>query len=149
MSNVSNAYDAFVARVEAVLPNHARLSNPYAPEQNIEGILKQGWGLGMGSSTNTKRELSCRVSIRREFSLVLTRKFYSREADVTGKASVEKQLMEDQLLVVKDLCANSDLSGLIGVVEFEGDGGIEQVFGEKDQFLALRSTFTAEIWEQA
>jgi hypothetical protein len=149
MSNVSDCYDAFVARIEAVLPNHTRLSNPYEIEQNIEPLMIQGWGLGMGASTNTNRELSCRVSIRRQFSLVLTRKFYALEADAESKASTEKELLEDQLLVIKDLCSNSDLSGLIGVVDFESDGGIEQVYGEKDQFLALRSTFTAEIWEQA
>lgn len=147
MSNFSNLYDAIVDRIEAVLPNHTRLTNPYAVEQNPEGLLRQGWGLGLGAGSNTNRELSCRISIARDFNIVLSRKFYAKESDVENKAAVEKDLFEDLILLVRDFCDNSALPGALGIVSYTSDGGIEQVFGEKDNYLVLRTTFSVETWE--
>jgi hypothetical protein len=147
MSNFSSLYDAIVLRLETVLPNHMRLTNPYNVDQNPEGLLRQGWGLGLGSGSNTNRELSCRISIQRDFNIVLSRKFYAKESDVQNKADVEKQLFEDLILIVRDFCDNSALPGALGIVNYSSDGGIEQVFGEKDNYLVLRTVFTVEHLE--
>lgn len=148
MSNFSDLYDAVVTRIEAVLPNHARLVNPYAVESNPEGMLRQGWGLALAAGTNTNRNLSCRLTFGRTFTVVLSRKFYAKESDVTSKASTEKELFEDLILLTRDFCDNSDLPGSLGLINYESDGGVEQVFGEKDNFLVMRANFAVEHFEQ-
>lgn len=147
MSNFSLLYDAIVDRIEAVLPSHTRLPNPYKVNENTELYLRQGFGVALGAATNTNRELSCRISVGRDFSVVLTRKFYSIESGVSNKESVEKQLIEDQILLIRDFCDNSALPGALGIVSYSSDGGIEYVFNEKDNFLVLNTTFTVEYFE--
>lgn len=147
MSNFSTLYDAIVDRLEAVLPSHTRLPNPYKVDENTELFLRQGWGLALTSGTNPNRNLSCRISTLRSFEIIITRKFYSLESSVTNKEATEKQLIEDQLLVIIDFCNNSSLPSALGVVNFESDSGIEYVSGEKDNFLVLRSVFGVEYFD--
>lgn len=147
MSNFSSLYDAIVDRIEAVLPNHLRLPNPYKVNENTELYLRQGFGVALGPATNTNRELSCRISVGRDFSVVLSRKFYSIESNVSNKESVEKQLIEDQILLIRDFCDNSSLPGALGIVSYSSDSGIEYVFNEKDNFLVLNTVFTVEYFE--
>lgn len=147
MSNFSDLYDAIVTRIETVLPNHTRLPNPYKVDENTELFLRQGWGVALTSGTNPNRNLSCRISTLRSFDIIITRKFYSIEAGVTNKQSTEKELIEDQLLVIRDFCNNTSLPSALGVVNFESDGGIEYVFSEKDNFLVLRSVFGVEYFD--
>lgn len=147
MSNFSDLYDAIVTRVETVFPNHTRLPNPYKIEENNEAFLRQGWGLSMTSGTNSNRQLSCSISIQRSFTISLVRKFYAVESNVDNKVTVEKQLIEDQLLLIKDLCDNSSLDATNSLVDFESDDGIEYVYGDKDNFLVLNSTFRVEYFD--
>ena len=148
MSNFSSLYDAIVTRVSTVLPSHTRLPNPYKIDENAEPLLRQGWGLAMNSATNTRRELSCRVSIRRDFVISIARKFYAVESNVDSKVSVEKSLVEDMILLIQDLCSNSSLPGAFGIVTYESDAGINYVYGSKDPFLVLPITFSVEHMEQ-
>lgn len=147
MSNFSTLYDAIVTRIETVLSSHVRLPNPYKIEENTETYLRLGWGVAMTSATNTKRELSCRVSIRRDFVVTITRKFYAVESNVSNKVSVEKALIEDMILLIHDFYDNTALPGALGIVEFESDAGINYVFSGKDSFLALPITFSVESFE--
>lgn len=147
MSNFSSLYDAIVTRVTAVLTSHTRLPNAYKIDENTELLLRQGWALAMTGATNTRRELSCRVSIRRDFVISVTRKFYAIESNVDNKVSVEKSLVEDMILLIQDLCSNSALPGAFGVVTYESDAGINYVYSGKDQFLVLPITFSVEHFE--
>jgi len=147
MSNFSSLYDAIVTRVVTVLPSHTRLPNPYKISENAEPFLRQGWGIAMGSATNTNRELSCRLSIRRDFTISITRKFYALESNVANKESVEKQLMEDMILLVRDFYNNTSLPGVLGIVGYENDSGINYVLSEKDNFFVLPITFSVEHFE--
>lgn len=147
MSNFSNLYDAIVTRIETVLPSHTRFPNPYKIDENAEPLLRQGWGIALLSATNTNRELSCRISIRRTFEISITRKFYSVEGNVDNKESVEKQLIEDQILLIRDFCNNTDLPNSLGIVDYASDGGVEYVYNEKDSFLVLKSSFECEYFE--
>lgn len=149
MSKISDAYDAIVLQVQNLLPSHVRLSNPYAINENTESALRQGWGIALLSGTNTERNIGCKLSVSRQFSVVLTRKMYANELNVEGKASTEKQLFEDQFTLIQAFESDPTL-GLtdIAALKWESDNGLEFVFGEKDNFLQLNSTFTVEYFEQ-
>lgn len=147
MSNISDLYDEMVTRVSTVLSSHKRLTNPYKIEQNTKGILTLGWGIRLGPMVNSQRTMCPKISLDRDTIIIITRKFIAQETAVTIKADAEKNLMEDQLLVVKDLCDNSNLSGVLGNVDFLSSSEIIQIFGDKDNFIALESTFKAEVFE--
>lgn len=147
MSNFSTLYDAIVTRIETVLPNHTRFPNPYKVEENSETLLRQGWGVALNGASNTNRELSCRVSIRRDFTVSISRKFYALESNVDNKESVEKQLIEDMILLIQDFYDNTALPGALGIVGYQSDAGINYVFTAKDNFLVLPITFSVESFE--
>lgn len=149
MSRASTAFDAFKARVVAVLPNHSELSNPYSLEQNLETAMRQGFGIQILPAENPKRNLSCKLSVRRGMALVLTRKFYASELNRAAKESVEKQLLEDQYLVIKDLEADPTLgvSSVVTRSEWQSDGGIQFVFTDDKPFYSLITNFELEYLE--
>lgn len=149
MSNISDSYDAIVSRVQTLLPSHTRLSSAYSIDENTEPALTLGWAIQIQSGENSKRQLQCDLSIRRSVVIIITRKFYARELDITSKASTEKQLFEDQLLVIKDLEKDPTVNAPSYIAKFEyvGDSGIQTVFSNKDQFLKLETIFTLEYFE--
>jgi len=150
MSNVSTVYDALVTRIGTVLSSHRRLTNPYSIEQNMEQILKKGWGIAWGSGENTKRFLSDINSIKRLFPVIICREYKARELDITTKASTEKLLFEDQKLLITDFKNQNQLTVVQGInhVTFSSDEGIQKVaFEGKDQFLFLTSIFEVEYFE--
>lgn len=143
MSTISSMHDALITRLETVLSGHLRLTNPYDLEQNPERFLNQGYGLAFGAGENTKQIIDCMLSMRMDINISITRQFVGQETDAAGKATVEKNLFEDQLLVIKDFCNNIS----IGTIDFNGHNGIEFIVAEKSNFLALRSTFSIIYFE--
>lgn len=147
MSAITTIYDAMVTRISTILPNHVRLTNPYAISENNDRFLKQGWGLAIGSGVNTEQLLSCQFTTDREFRVIISRQYYAREFDVTSKASTEKDLYEDLHLVVKDLQKHNTLNTGIYIVTYQGDDGIQNVFGERDVFLYILARVTVRYQE--
>lgn len=147
MSKIADIYDAMNTRIAALLTTHTRLLNPYKVDENPSPFLKAGYGVALGSAENSKRMIYPKLSMRRVMTVVLTRKFYATEANVTAKASAEKQLLEDQLLVIKDFEANGALNATAFKTEFVSDGGIEYVSTDTDQFITTQTVFSVEYLE--
>jgi len=145
-TRISSAYDAMITRIEAVLTSHKRLPNPYAVDRNKEVYLERGYGLTIGPASG-QRNILQKVTVSREFGLILTRKFRARPDDEEAKAEVEKELMEDQMLVIKDFEQNSNLNDSVTTVSYVSDSGISSVFPDKGQFLVLETTFQATYLE--
>lgn len=143
MSTISSLYDSLITRLAVALPSHLRLSNPYDLEQNPERFLNQGYGVAFGTGENTKQIVDCTLSMRMDIIVSVTRQFVGQETDHDGKATVEKNLFEDQLLVIKDFCNNIT----VGTIDFNGHGGVEFIVTDKSNFLALRSTFSIIYFE--
>ncbi len=153
MSNISTAYDAIKTRMETLFPvgsGYIQLVNPYDVDENTDSALKLGWGISFGSGTNTKRELSCRLSVARTIDITFTRARFRSEFNVAQQETNEKLLFEDQYLLIKDLekepAINNAVSG-ITVFTFESDGGVESVTGESDAYIKLVSSFNLEYFE--
>jgi hypothetical protein len=149
MSKASDSYDALKARVAAVLPNHFVLPNPYFPEQNSENALRQGQGIKFATALNSRRSLSCQMSVSRQVEVIITRKYYGSELMVANKTNVEKLLFEDQYLVIKEIEKDPTvaISSVVVQTRFENDSGIEFVFNENKPFLMIRSLFSIEYIE--
>lgn len=101
----------------------------------------------MGPGTNTKEFLGCQLSIDRRFDVIHTRRYIALESDAGTKASVEKDLFEDQFLLFDNLESDITLSGVSVNVQFESDGGLEFVQAGNDKFIMIRSQLTVKYYE--
>ena len=150
MSILSDIYDEIVSVLETNYPDHNKLTNPYSIEENNEQALRQGYGLAVGPSQNTQRFTGCKMSIAREFRVIFTRQVYALEQDIDAKQEADKQLMEDQRLLIKEIEKDPQLDvGSNGLTKFvfTEDTGIEYVHPEKQSFIKLETIFIMEYIE--
>lgn len=151
MSIISTAYDAMITRIETVLDvatnGHTRLPNPYKPEENNELFLKKGYGLAILGAENTNRFVNCKFSIQRTMQVVLTRQYFAREDDAVAKSTTEKELFEDQYLLINDFEQDISINGQTMYTRYVTDGGIEYVQQGTDKFLMLRTDVLLEYIE--
>jgi len=150
MSQISTAYDNFLARVAAVLTSGngwKQVPNAYAIEKNPEPYLNQGYAVGFGAGTNTKRLQSRTVSVAREFFVTICRVNDNLEDEVTGIQTAEKALLEDLKLLIADMETNQTLNAGEILCSYVGDGGIESVDGETREILSIKANFLIEYFE--
>jgi len=152
MSKISTGLDAIKTRLGIILPDHIQLSNPYDVEENTDRALNLGWGLGVGSGLNSERHLSCKLSIRRQIIIPITRRIIASELGTTRKETSEKNLLEDQFLVIDDLEKDPTVnnSNVISSMKYVSDGGIIGIArgdGKNDAWRFIRSIFQIEYFE--
>lgn len=147
MSTISDAYDKIINQMNSSFPNHTRISNPYELAENNRLFLTQGFGVALGEATNVQQYTGTKMRIQRTVNIALTLKFYAREMDATSKADTEKTLLEDHFTLIDDFRSNNNLNGTVADFEYQSDGGIESVFAEQDQFLAVVSQYQLDYIE--
>lgn len=147
MSKVSQIYDALATLVATALPTYKKLPNPYDSSANANVILNKGYGIAIGQGSNSERFQDCQLSISRDFGIVLTKQLAKTDHDVSGRASQEKALFEDQFLVIKALETNPQLSGLVAKTFYVGDGGLEILDLETGRYMVLASQINVEYFE--
>lgn len=150
MSKITTIIDALVTFLPSQLPASATEHvNPYAIELNDEFGLADGWSFIIGPVANTNEMASCQLSVEREIVFNRSLKCYGAKEDIALRRSVEKQLLEEQLLWLKEMENDPTLNGALEIATFAGDNGIEQILGEGEvAFLALRSTIQIRYYEQ-
>lgn len=128
MSGISTAHSTIVTRLGSVLTGYTRIPNPYQVEFNPEPLLKKGYGVKVGPAINTNLQIAD-LTLGRDFTVVLSRKVDAHEHDAAARGTAEKSLMEDLLLVIKDLVTNSGLNGdsVVTSTNYQGDSGISFV----------------------
>jgi hypothetical protein len=143
MSKITSLYDYFVDRIEMVLPNHLRLSDPYLFVRNTESEKRQGWGLTVLNGENTFTQISCDLILSQSFQVILTRQVQGRELEINKKVMAEKQLLEDLFLLVQDIESNPTMGYPATVIDgaYQSHGGIEFIPGERDEFVKLTASF--------
>lgn len=147
MSKVSDIYNALNTLVSTTLTSYKKLPNPYVASENANVILNKGYGIAIGAGTNTERLLGCKLSIARDFGVVLTKQIAKTDHDVAGRATQEKAIFEDQYLIIKALEENPSLSGTAAKAYFVGDGGLEVLDLETGRYFVLATQFNVEYLE--
>lgn len=125
---------------------HKQLYDPRIPGLNDTKILNRGFGFYIAEGNNTNRQLSCELSIER--SIIVTNTIVTRgtERDLAIRLAAEKQLFEDQLLLIKEVEMNTSLE-LLGRFKYLNDNGSESVFADQNDYLMINTTFTMEYFE--
>ena len=139
MTQISSIYDLLVTRLTTLYPSHKRLPHAYQIGQNPDTYLDKGWALAVRDGVNSNRIVGCNLSVVRNFSVVLTRKFKSRELDPAKKSDTEKDLLEDLQILMDSLESNTVLDVSLGthLVKYLGDSGIIQVREDQDSYLSI------------
>ena len=152
MSLLSSLIDAIDTRLAVILPSHHVLTDPYQINRNSELSLKQGYGLAINSGTNTNRQIGCALTIQRDITVTISRNFITREFDQATKETTYKNLIEDQLLVIKEFEKDPSISYTLGNkmtnFVFRNDSGIIPVFDGKFDYLMIQSVFSIEYYEE-
>ncbi len=148
MSKVTTLYEDLIAKMVSLYPDHKRLHNPYSVSENNERFLQKGWGIQVLSGNNSQRQVSCQLSVERDFGIVLSRKWFSMEQRTAQKETAEKALLEDQFLLLDAFSGAADqISDAIVRSQFVSDSGILFVTGEKDNFIHVVTLVRIEYFE--
>ena len=148
MTDISTIFDALVTRLTTLYPSHRRLTNPYVLSSNNDQYLAQGWGLATRDGVNTNRQLSRRLSVSRNFDVVLTRRYFAKDLDITKIAIAEKSLLEDLQILQDSFEGTPDLSSGLGnyVTKYNSDSGIIAAKDDRDDFLAIIASINVEYF---
>ena len=152
MSNISGVITALNSRLEAVFPSgsgYFRLHDGVNVGQNANEHLTKGFGMTPGPAINTNRQLDKKMSVARDFIVTNTREVFSAPFDVSSRLTTEKNLFEDQQLLLADIEATPTLGDSSSVVKavYTADNGIETIFDDSDSHLMLRTIINIEYFE--
>lgn len=148
--SITDAYLRFIEVVRETFPANERheLTNPYILEDNAEPIAAAGWGVTALSNTNLQRTASCIYTLGRDVEVVLTNLVVGTDRQMAQRQAVEAKLMEDQIRLIQAIDADGQLHDLLAKNDFIGDNGIEFVFTEKNNYVALVSTWNIEYHQK-
>jgi len=154
MSNISDAFDKIVLTMDTLFPEHLRIHNPYEPEKGSEQVLRKGWGIIFGPGVRrTDRQIGCTYSWQRNMVILQFRQYLGTQLTTDKNASKQKDLMEDQIIMLDEFEKNVQLTqGGTGpdIVRFDPDSdtGITFVFPDRFDFFMIQTTFELEYFRQ-
>lgn len=148
-SKLTPIYADLIAKIESILPAYYRIPNPYSAETNSFQLMKKGYGLAIGPGDNTERNLGCKLSIRRTFTLILVNQVTTTDNHASVRGGLEVSLMEDLYLIIAALETDPDLSQNVIAYKYIADTGIEllQAENQKARFYGVEATLECEYTE--
>lgn len=150
-SKFSTFLDALRTKVPQIteFTSKRELPNPYNPEDNPKGILRDGWGVTISASSSRPDAEFNTVVDQHLVGIVLTREWVSTENNASTIHAVIKQLKDDATTLQRklergDLLAiSSDLESLSYVSTSDPTIGA----GERERWVYLTVNFVASIRE--
>lgn len=149
MSKISDIFDDMNSEIAALLPGATQFPDVLSLDTQPTGYLTFGFGVVFGPAVNTNRELGCKLSIQRSMAVVLTRLIGATDTDTGAFSAAQKQILEDQFLLIRNWEQEVTLANGKAKILFSGDGGLE-VLSTQDQagrFFVLTSDFSVEYFE--
>lgn len=147
MTKIADIYDAIVVKVETVLPTFKRIPNPYEIDENSAILMRKAYGLAIGAGSNTERYVGCFVTWERSYTLAIMTQVVNTENDTTGRAMVEKDLVDSHRDLLLAFEQDSTLGGEVIKAVVTDDSGIEYLTGENGKFLAIEISISVEYQE--
>jgi len=150
MSKLTDSIQGVQAALATLFPSpHSEITNSLRPEQSTENTLKQGFGLRIGRGENSERFASCKRSEFRTLVVINTRQAFAKEFDIELKQATERLLLNDQDLVKARFESDPTVifGGTTANVKWVDDGGIDQVFSDKENFIKIETVLQIEVFE--
>lgn len=151
MSNINQVYSTLRSAIPSItgLASKKELPNPESLRDNNSNILKDGWGIVVGSSNPFSSQEFCRTMDQVNFSIVVTKESFNSVADHTKAFTVNDELLSNLNNIRKRLLA-SDKLGIpqyLDMVNFIGASGIEFVNADKFNIRSITINFSFLITE--
>lgn len=151
MSKISTIHSNFVTLLSTTLgATWSRMPNPYAAGANSELTLKKGYGLAIGPGQpypGRGRMDTASLGLQRSFTVVLSQKVTALESDASGRATIEKTLVEAFYSVLRAVEGDNQLSGQAIKIDYASDSGIVYP-SERARYLTINITFLVVYQEQ-
>lgn len=147
MTKIADIYDAIITKLSTELPTFQRVPNPYSLDENTAILLRKAYGLAIGEGINTNRYVGCLTSWERSYTIGLVTQVVNTENDTTGRAQVEKDLIDAHRTILLAFESDPTLGGICIKAVIESDGGIDYIQGVKSKYLALEITLRVEYQE--
>lgn len=129
------------------LPNSRRLENVDDLEQNKAPLLRAGWGLQFGSGLNTRRNACPNFSIRRNFTITLTRECPAKDSDMTRREAGKLALLEDVQTLLGYMNQDKTLGGEAVNFDYDSDGAPEEMNVDGQWFVAIELSCFVEYFQ--
>lgn len=142
MSNITTIYNTILIELAALIPTSTRIPNAYDLESNIEGFLRKGYGLKVGSSNPIELEFKD-YSNQRIFNVVLTREVLRTDEDTSSTDAAVLELLEEVNTIQKDF-SNSDQLGVginIEQIEMGNVSAINYFLTDHENFVSIEADF--------
>lgn len=148
MTNVTVILNKVVEKLVELFPNKTRIPFPYSLTDNNKNFLSDGFGLVIGSASYEPFE-TCAYMVSRDISVVFTREVFRTDSDVETIDEIVKQLCEDVNSTQALFYAYNELGidDNIARIDIVSTSGVEQVQGDKQNFLSMQCSFNFYIRE--
>lgn len=144
MGQITNIHNQLHTRLAAVLSDHVELSDSVNIEENDRAELKKGYGLNFSGSRRISKNVSCVYNLQREITVTNTVEIFGGDRDKTIKKTMEKQLLENQEIIIHEFENNVTLNDTVDKIEFVQGGGIQPVYSGNENIIMLQSIFVLE-----
>lgn len=148
MSSITILFDEIKDRLETLFPTptYRELIQPRILEQNDTLALKRGWGFIVGPGRNQGTSLSDVVRFEREISIAQSIIHRGTDRDITIRETAEKTLLEDQFTLINSFIYDN----FVGLhnIDYLDDTGIDYVFVDQTNYIAITTNFTIKYEEQ-
>lgn len=148
MSKITTVFNNLVTFMGTELPNHKRLNDPYAIENNPEMLLRKGWGIRVVDGLDTKRFICPEYTLARSFGLVIVRESPSKDSDPSRRESAKLEILEDLHTLLIEAVSENTLYGIALDFKYESDGGFQEVFVNEKPYTYLAANFVVEYSQQ-
>ena len=152
-SNITTAFDAIKTKMNTTFPlgsGYYQITNPYLLSDNTESSKAKGWGIAVKSGLNTRKQISCYLTMSRNIDIVLVRMSNGSDLLTSNKELATKALLEDQFTLIQSLeqepTLNNATSNIIKF-EYDSDTGIEFIESGMESFFVINTTFSLEYFE--
>lgn len=146
MSTFSDFYDALRVKIPTItnFSTKTEIPFPYELESNIEGLVRNGWGVTIGASAvDTSGEFNRTTNIQ-SFGVVLSREVLTTDSQINPIINQVKLLQDDNTALRQALDGTNVLLDSDRLV-YETTTEIEPTTVGKKNFISITVFFTARI----
>ena len=148
MSKISTVYDEVLSVLGNLYPDKTRLTNAYDLDDNVDPLLRDGYGLKVGTGTPVDSEFK-NFSVDRSFSVVLTREVVRTEDNSTAVDSDVKALLEDVVTGQKDFynVDQIDIPNSIEKIDLGPISAVEYFKNDRSNFISMEYELIIQVTE--
>lgn len=152
MADFADIFSDIETRMAVLYPDHTRMTDPYAIEENTELTLRQAWGLGITPQVeNTFRYITSTRSVAVSLVVSFSRRWVATEHNISAKMATDLLLVRDFETLIDDVWKNdlgNDQTSNYSLVDVTTGDGIQPVFVDNSSFRLLQCNLTVEYFRE-